>query len=158
MDEQTITLTILAHSSEESKTLANGLISFLPSFFEEKKFSLDLRPSIFDGTQYDMMKAVLESDVVIFDASVEIDKISGYDSNYEAATANPIADDRILVVSRTKLPINFVPIRSNIPILGEEEKIEVKGVRQSKYSYSNEEIIRWVKEELSEMTKYMTKI
>lgn len=145
------TLTILAHSSEESESLVNGLITLLPSFFKEKGFNLDLCEPIINGNQYDMMKAVLESDVVIFDASIERDNVSGYDSNFEAATANPISDDRILVVSRTKLPINFVPMRSNIPILGEEEKIEVNGVVQSKYSYTNEEIIEWVKKELTEM-------
>jgi hypothetical protein len=150
MDRQ-LTITILAHTFEESKSLVNGLTTLLPSFFREKGFNLDLREPIFNGNQFDMLKAVLESDVVIFDASVEWDEAKGYDSNYEAATANPTTDDRILVVSRTKLPINFVPMRSNIPILGEEEKIEVNGVCQSKYNYTNEEIIEWVKKELTEM-------
>lgn len=148
---QQLTVNILAHSSEESKSLVKGLITLLPSFFREKGFDLSLREPITNGTQFDMLKALLESDVVIFDASVEGDEISGYDSNYEAATANPISDDRILVVSRTKLPINFVPMRTNIPILGEEEKIVLNGVLQSKYRYTNEEIISWVKKELTEM-------
>ena len=150
MDRQ-LTLTILAHSSEESKSLVNGLTTFLPSFFREKGFNLELCEPIFNGNQFDMMKAVLESDVVLFDASVEWDEAKGYDSNYEAATANPISDDRILVVSRTKLPINFVSMRSNVPLLGEEKKIEINGVFQSKYNYTNKEIIKWAIDELTEM-------
>lgn len=150
MDRQP-TLAILAHSSVESKSLVKGLITLLPSFFREKGFDLSVREPIFNGNQYDMMKAVLESDVVIFDASIEWDDVFGYDSNYKAATANPTTDDRVLVVSRTKLPINFVPMRTNIPILGEEEKIEVNGKPQSKYSYTNEEIIKWVENVLTEM-------
>lgn len=146
-----LVLTILAHSSGMGRSLEKSLTAFLPSFFKEKNLNLDLRPSIFNGTQYDMLKAVMECDVVIFDASVEGNDILGFDSNYEAATANPISDDRILVVSRTKLPINFVPMRSNVPILGEEEKIEIDGIRQSKYNYTNEEIIEWVEKQLNEM-------
>ncbi|NVO12014.1 MAG: hypothetical protein HXX16_18800 [Bacteroidales bacterium] len=148
---QTITLSFIASSSDLGKDLAEKLNEFLPLFFKKKNFKLNLQPFIFNGNQYDMMKAMLECDVVIFDASVEWNEISGYDSNYEAATTNPTTDDRILVVSRTKLPINFVPMHCNIPILGEEEKIEVNGVRQSKYHYTNDEIVKWVEKELTIM-------
>jgi hypothetical protein len=137
--------------SNYGQVLVELLSKTLPIFFIEKKYNLLLQKPIINGTQYDMLKAVLESDVVIFDASIEVDEVSSYDSNYEAATANSISDDHILVVSRTKLPINFVPMRCNIPILGEEEKIEVDGVWQSKYNYTNEEIIEWVKNQLTEM-------
>ncbi len=148
-----VIISLFASTSVLSCELEKRLRENLYPFFSSKNFDLDVRPSILNGNQFDMMKAVLESDVVIFDASVEWNEVFGYDSNYEAATANPTTDDRILVVSRTKLPINFVPMRSNIPILGEEEKIEVNGVVQSKYSYTNEEIIDWVEKQLTEMIK-----
>ena len=144
--KQPIILSIIPSSPDLSKSLTEDLTGILPNFFKEKNLHLDLREPIFNGTQYDTMKAMLECDVVVFDASVEWGETSGYDSNYKAATANPISDDHILVVSRTKLPINFVPMRCNIPILGEEEKIEINGVRQSKYHYTNQEIIKWLRD------------
>jgi len=145
-------ISIIASQSEQGRSLANMLITLLPLFFIEKGFSVHIEEPVFNGVQYDMLKATLECDLVIFDASIEWNEKMGFDSNYFVATANPISDDRILVVSRTKLPINYVPMRSNIPILGEEHKEKDEhGVLRSKYHYTNDEIIKWVTKTLDEM-------
>lgn len=56
-------------------------------------------------TQEDVNRCCLGDDLVVFDASVE----DGH--NYAAATAQPMTMDRVLVVSRTYLPLNFYGLR-----------------------------------------------
>ena len=58
---------------------------------------------ILDGDQADLMISALRDDVVIFDASVE-DNIG---SNYKAANMWLSSMEHILVVSRTRLPLNL---------------------------------------------------
>ena len=61
--------------------------------------------TIIDGDQGDMMVAGLRDDIVIFDASVEDD----IGANYKAAQMYPSCMEHFLVVSRTRLPLNFQP-------------------------------------------------
>ncbi len=61
--------------------------------------------TIIDGDQGDMMVAGLRDDIVIFDASVEDD----IGANYRAAQMYPSCMEHFLVVSRTRLPLNFQP-------------------------------------------------
>jgi len=53
--------------------------------------------------------------------------------------------DNVVVVSRTVLPINFIPNESNVPPIGEEKQIvDRSGLITSKKTYSNEEICSWL--------------
>lgn len=150
MNKQEITISILFSETTASRYLIEQIKKLISNLPNNKLFSII--NVVVNGSQYDMLKATIESDLVIFDASVEWDENKGYDSNYFAATANPISDDRILVVSRTKLPINFVPMRTNVPMLGEEIKVrDKKGIIRSKNTYTNEEIIDWLLSTINEM-------
>ncbi|ELR98910.1 hypothetical protein [Gloeocapsa sp. PCC 73106] len=59
------------------------------------------------ATQSNYCSACLNSDVVVFDASIEEEG----QHNYANATTQQIAMDHILVISRTYLPINFFGLR-----------------------------------------------
>lgn len=58
--------------------------------------------------EYEFHRAVLYSDVVIFDGSLEEDGIA-LGENYACIPHAPYLMDNVIVVSRTELPINFIP-------------------------------------------------
>lgn len=68
-------------------------------------FDVDLEVVV-DGDQEAIMIAGLRDDIVIFDASVE----DATGSNYKAAQMWPCTMDHFLVVSRTRLPLNFFAV------------------------------------------------
>ena len=51
-----------------------------------------------NATQYDMLKAVLNDDLVIFDGSLEYDDDGNWCKQYECATANVISNDNIFII------------------------------------------------------------
>lgn len=144
-----VTVSILAYSSFEGKELERLLRTFIYIKLTSLGFECLLHNTIWDGTQYDMMKACFEDDIVIFDASIEYHN-GTWDSNYAAATANAMAMDNILVVSRTRLPFNYQAMRTNVPELG-QEKYDFYGNIVS--TYTNQEILKWLDKELDLMSK-----
>lgn len=94
--------------------------------------------------EYEFHKAVLYSDVVIFDGSLEEDGIA-LGENYACIPHAPYLMDNVIVVSRTELPINFIPnaYQTNVVPIGEETKEERE--RNPQKHYTNEEIIEWLK-------------
>ena len=114
-----------------------------------ENYCVRIKNPIFNGTQYDMLKASMEDDIIIFDASVE--EINGNcDSNYAAAIGTQANLDNILVVSRTRLPRNFPTLRTNIPKIGEEEKENTAKIIRE---YSNDEIIEWIAGQIQGMCR-----
>lgn len=82
----------------------------------------------------DMVKSGLGSDLVIFDASIE----EGFHDNYKVANMLPMTLSHFLVISRTRLPINFIPFH-------EGGTPETSGVNfQSPFLLTNNEIIQWL--------------
>jgi hypothetical protein len=87
------------------------------------------------ATQTDLHRACLEDDIVVFDASVE----EGH--NYAAATAQPMVLDKVLVVARTYLPLNFYGQREG-------------GVPDYEPgSQTNETILAWLRENVGELLR-----
>lgn len=97
-----------------------------------------------DAPEYEFHKAVLYSDVVIFDGSLEEDGIA-LGENYACIPHAPYLMDNVIVVSRTELPINFIPnaYQTNVVPIGEETEEERE--RNPQKLYTNEEIIKWLK-------------
>ena len=85
------------------------------------------------------------TDLIIFDASIEDDggEIQ-LGENYACAPHAPYMNDNVLVVSRTGLPLNFIPHTTNVLPFGEDyikEGDDIKFIR----SYDNEkDILPWV--------------
>ena len=151
-----ITISVFVFSSStlsfgDSKIdLYSKISKEIPKTLSELGYNCVLRPPIIDGNQYDMLKACMEDDIVIFDGSIEKDENGNWDSNYAAATANAMAMDNVLVVSRTRLPFNYQALRTNVPELGQEKR---DNYGNPCYEYSNDDIILWMKSELEKMSK-----
>lgn len=144
-----ISITILGLKTEKGKCLVATLRKVISQLLMDKGFDTSFIV-VYNGNQYDMLKACMADDLVIFDASIEQDESGSWDSNYAAATANPCALDNVLVVSRTRLPINFSCLRTNVPELGQNDKDD-NGLPIT--TFTNEDIIKWVKLEIEQMTK-----
>lgn len=140
---------MLASQTEKGIELSDLIQETLPEILGNRGFDVSIHV-IFDGQQYDMMKSMMENDIVLFDASLESEDGFPLGANYAAATANIISNDNILVVSRTVLPLNFIPCRTNIPEIGKEEIMEDGRLKQA---YTNTEILSWLEQELYRMTE-----
>ena len=112
-----IEITIFASSSLEGRELektfvGEKLAQAITSLTVEKvgqRVDVEIN-SIHSGTpEYEFHKAVLYSDVVIFDGSLEEDGIA-LGENYACIPHAPYLMDNVIVVSRTELPINFIPM------------------------------------------------
>lgn len=86
------------------------------------------------ATQTDIYRACTSDDLIVLDASIE----EGH--NYAATTAQPMAMDHVLVVSRTYLPLNFYGLREG----------GAPGYPQPKVK-SNGEIVEWLRQELRDL-------
>lgn len=142
-----VSITILGLNSEKGRSLVEQLKEELPILLKNRGYDTSMNV-VYNGEQYNMLKACMADDLVIFDASIEKDESGSWDSNYAAATANPCALDNILVVSRTRLPINFSALRTNVPELGQNDKDD-EG--RPIIRFENLEIIEWVKSEIEKM-------
>jgi hypothetical protein len=142
-----ISITILGLDSEDGRSLVEQLKEDLMMFLKDRGYDTSINV-VYNGEQYDMLKASMADDLVIFDASIEKNEFGSWDSNYAAATASPCALDNILVVSRTRLPINFSALRTNVPELGQNDKDDA-GCPITRFE--NDMIIEWIRSEVEQM-------
>lgn len=121
-----------------------------------------------------VQQAAFNNELVIIDASIEDVDGCDFGENYECITPAVSSLDNILVVSRTQLPLNFIPCRSNVPGLGERDfsdsdsfegfdKVYEKlrslpsnlkpnnDITSYRKSYSNEYILEWIECTLEKM-------
>ena len=94
--------------------------------------------TVYDGDSEDMMISGLEDDIVIFDASVE-DAIG---SNYKTTKMWPLCMEHFLVISRTRLPINFEPFHSG----GSPDSWG--NLLERPFSLTNEQLADWIESQL----------
>jgi hypothetical protein len=125
-----MTISFFTHRTQ----LGEELYCLVNNFLTSKRIELK---KIVLGSQFDMMKACLEDDIIIFDASIE-----GNCENYLAATAQPSAMDHVLVVSRTKLPLNFGGMREGGSPLKFSTNETIK---------TNESILDWLIIQINEL-------
>lgn len=105
--------------------------AFMATLAREYELAVELAEG---GTQVELNRSCLNDDLVIFDASIE----DGH--NYGAATAQPMAMDHVLVVSRTYLPLNFYGLREG----GAPDF-------PRRTTQSNENIMDWLRTQVAEL-------
>lgn len=132
----TIEISVFSSSSYEGKLLEKMLIDDseikkqLKSLLNQKgSLNIDVNTNFIqsDAIEDEFHRAVLYSDVVIFDGSLEEDGIS-LGNNYACIPHAQYLMDNVIVVSRTELPINFIPnaYQTNVTPIGEESEYERK--------------------------------
>lgn len=101
-----------------------------------EEFGLELRV-LENPTQADFFNSCINDDIVVFDASIEGDK-----NNYHAATAQPMAMDHVLVVSRSYLPQNFYGLRYG-------------GTPDYPKMSDNNAIIKWLQSQIEDLLPFL---
>ncbi|HYG10132.1 MAG TPA: hypothetical protein VD835_09310 [Pyrinomonadaceae bacterium] len=126
MELLAINLSFFAVGNEDGLRLAESFKELALAVF-----GIDVQIKV-GATQTDFNRACLYDDIIVFDASVE----EGH--NYGAATAQPMVLDKVLVVSRSYLPLNFYGLREG----------GAPGYPLPKYQ-SNDAIIVWLREQVN---------
>ena len=112
-----------------------------------------------ESSAYQLLKAAFNNEIVIVDGSLEQNEytdenIHNFGSNYECLTPAVMSMDNILILSRTQIPLNFTPMRTNVKKLGVmEDKFNPanSGKRGYQLEYTNQQIIDWLKVEITNM-------
>ena len=90
-----------------------------------------------------------QSDVVIFDASIEEYENGLLADNYKCVPHAPYMIPNVLIVSRTVLPLNFIPHTTNVLPFGENFNIDENGKIEPIVSYDNEDIVEFIKDKVT---------
>ncbi len=148
---------LFASRTDKGKELASLLSERLPMIIHALVSSepVDIEviyPGDFRFGQLFFFSYERKADLVIYDASIEDDggeiKIG---ENYACAPHAPYMNDNVLVVSRTVLPLNFIPHTTNVLPFGEDYMYDgsLKYIR----SYDNNDIVLWVIEQIKKRYK-----
>ena len=153
----------VASKTQELKTMVYKLLKDLQNeihvkFVFEEKLAYGLKGE--DSSPFQLVKAALNNDIVIVDGSLEEDEFKKFNldfgANYECITPAVMSLDNVLILSRTQIPLNFTPLRSNVRRMG-QYKDEVnennEGRKGYQLEYSNSQIISWLKKELIAMNE-----
>lgn len=113
----------------------------------------------YESSAYQLLKAAFNNEIVIVDGSLEQNEypdenIHNFGSNYECLTPAVMSMDNILILSRTQIPLNFTPMRTNVKKLGVmEDKFNPanSGKRGYQLEYTNQQIVDWLKVEITNM-------
>lgn len=147
--------------TQELKTMVYKLLKYLQNeicvnFVFEEKLAYGLKEE--NSSPFQLIKAALNNDIVIVDGSLEEDEFKKFNldfgANYECITPAVMSLDNVLILSRTQIPLNFTPLRSNVKRMGkyeDEVNKENNGRKGYQLEYSNEQIVSWLKNELTDM-------
>ena len=104
------------------------------------------------SSSYKLLTAAFKNEIVIIDASIEEFKDRKFGVNFDCVTPAISSLDNVLVVSRTQFPLNFFASRTNVALLGEEDKLNPEN-NNGGYTkkYTNDQIITWICKEFSIM-------
>ena len=140
---------LFASRTLKGKKLTSLLSEELPmaihSLVSSEPVNIDvIYPGDFKFGQLFFFSYERNADLVIFDASIEDDggaiKLG---ENYACAPHAPYMNDNVLVVSRTVLPLNFIPHTTNVLPYGEDYIYVEKSLHFIR-SYDNKDIVTWV--------------
>lgn len=149
--------------SQELKAMVYKLLKDLQNeihvnFIFEDKLAYGLKGE--NSSPFQLVKAALNNDIVIVDGSLEEDEFRKFNldfgANYECITPAVMSLDNVLILSRTQIPLNFTPLRSNVKRMGkyeDEVNKENNGRKGYQLEYSNSQIISWLKKELIAMNE-----
>lgn len=151
----------ITSKTQELKTMVYKLLKDLQNeihlnFIFEEKLAYGLKGEI--SSPFQLVKAALNNDIVIVDGSLEEDEFKKFNldfgANYECITPAVMSLDNVLILSRTQIPLNLTPLRSNVKRMGkDEDKVNTNNNGRKGYQleYSNEQIVSWLKNELTDM-------
>lgn len=113
----------------------------------------------YESSAYQLLKAAFNNEIVIVDGSLEQNEypdenIHNFGSNYECLTPAVMSMDNILILSRTQIPLNFTPMRTNVKklgVMGDKFNPANSGKRGYQLEYTNQQIIDWLKVEITNM-------
>ncbi|MCX7112824.1 MAG: hypothetical protein NTX45_22440 [Proteobacteria bacterium] len=138
-----LNITLFASTTPQGQELSQMLKqSFNDKILADRAISFKVME---DGDQEDMSVAGLRDDIVIFDASIE-DKIG---LNYKALQMWPSTMEHFLVVSRTRLPLNFLPYHE-----GGTPDLSGRQIEHSP-TLDNHSIINWIHVILAKMEDHL---
>mgnify|MGYP003212875295 FL=1 len=149
--------------TQELKTMVYKLLKYLQNeicvnFVFEEKLAYGLKGET--SSPFQLVKAALNNDIVIVDGSLEEDEFKKFNldfgANYECITPAVMSLDNVLILSRTQIPLNFTPLRSNVRRMGQyEDEVneDNEGRKGYQLEYSNSQIISWLKKELIAMNE-----
>lgn len=143
-------------AKELEKILSESLVTYIKNELNIEAYFESLNSkglSYKDGNApWQVLTAAFSNSLVIIDGSIE--EVDGYKlgANYECITPAVSSLDNILIVSRTQLPLNFIPCRTNVAFHGEKDLLNPAN-NSGGYSkrYTNDHIIQWLREQLSWM-------
>ena len=153
----------LTSKTQELKTKVYKLLKDLQNeihvnFTFEEKMAYGLKGE--NSSPFQLIKAALNNEIVMFDGSLEEDEFKKFNldfgANYECITPAVMSLDNVLILSRTQIPLNFTPLRSNVRRMGQyEDKVnkENNGRKGYQLEYSNKQIASWLKKELIAMNE-----
>lgn len=165
MEEITIRLfTCETKKGQELKTMIDECLKALGSklgfqfvFHSRPADGLSIRKN---SSAFELLKAACNNEIVIVDGSLERKECEKegieFGKNYECLTPAAMSMDNTILVSRTQIPLNFIPARSNVKPLGEVEddtNPDNKNKKGYQLHYSNEQIIDWLMKELTKMAE-----
>lgn len=152
--------------TEEGKILSSMVSKCLKELENELSYTFVFHLQLAKGlsrtsesSAYQLLKAAFNNEIVIVDGSLEQNEypdenIHNFGSNYECLTPAVMSMDNILILSRTQIPLNFTPMRTNVKKLGVmEDKFNPanSGKRGYQLEYTNQQIIDWLKVEITNM-------
>lgn len=149
---------LFASRSSEGKDLMNMLSEKMPlvihSLLPNEPVDIDvIYPGSPKCSQFFFFSYERKADLLIFDASIEDDcgqiKIG---ENYACAPHAPYMNDNVLVVSRTVLPLNFIPHTTNVLPFGEDYRYCGNKLVYTR-SYDNIEIVSWIIDQIKKRHK-----
>lgn len=152
-----------ASKTQELKTMVYKLLKDLQNeinvnFVFEEKLAYGLKGE--NSSPFQLVKAALNNEIVLVDGSLEEEEFKKFNldfgTNYECITPAVMSLDNVLILSRTQIPLNFTPLRSNVRRMGQyEDEVneDNEGRKGYQLEYSNSQIISWLKKELIAMNE-----
>ena len=149
---------VFGSSSLQGRNLARLLQEVIPSTVSEitgldqSGISMEIIfPGDFRFGQLFFYRYQLSADLVIFDASIELEEDGlTHGENYACAPHAPYMEENVLVVSRTVLPLNFIPHTTNVLPIGEDWIRDASGLRFIRMYDNRQDIVPWVIRQLKE--------
>ena len=153
-------ITLFASSTNEGKDLVSKLNNeAFRTFVEEQLASRRdlcikseihvIYPSDIEHNTIHFQLYQKKSNIVIFDASIEEYDNGLLGDNYKCVPHAPYMNSNVFIVSRTVLPLNFIPHTTNVLPFGENFYIKKDGKITPINSYNNEVIVEFIKEKIT---------
>lgn len=145
-------------STIEGKELIASLKSIIPHYVELQFADLGIKgihccveiitPEKFEYNTLHFQKYQKSADVLIFDGSIEEEDGFLLGDNYKCVPHAPYMNSNVIVVSRTVLPLNFIPHTTNVLPFGENFNVTDDKVEPI-ISYDNDSIVGFIKKQIS---------